>query len=170
MLSIYANLSTARKLIIAFGVMLLVTAGFGAVTYNKVTEIQRSVGWTQHTSEVITGFEEMFAAMLSQEAGVRGYLVAGTQPFLEPYTIGLRDYTEAFERVKGLMADNPVQSARLQEFNRVAHQWNVQVGDREILLMGKPETREAARGLLSLGIGKAFFASMRQKRAEILKA
>jgi methyl-accepting chemotaxis protein len=73
-------------------------------------------------------------------------------------------------RPVGITSDNPAQQARLDELDRSAQSWHSDVAEREIALMGKPETREQARAIEAGGAGKAAMDSIRAKATEIKKA
>jgi methyl-accepting chemotaxis protein len=149
--------------------LIVITLGVSATVYSRLSFIQTSNGWTQHTYQVLETIREVAAGMVDQETGMRGYLISEDEQFLAPYKTGLQHYEQAFARVKQLTADNPQQQARLDELNRFAQTWRREVADKEIALMAKPETRQEARRLETSGAGKTSMDSLRRKAAEIEK-
>ena len=109
------------------------------------------------------------AALVDQETGVRGYLISGDDKFLAPYRTGQQAYAIAFNKIRTLTADNAAQQARLAEVDRLAQTWRTTVSEKQIALMGKPDTREQARAMESSGAGKASMDGIRAKIAEIDK-
>jgi CHASE3 domain sensor protein len=105
--------------------------------------------------------------MVDQETGVRGYLISGEEKFLEPYHMGSNAYTAAIQKLKERTLDNPAQQSRVDELNELATKWRSGIGEREIALMAKPETREDARALESSMAGKAAMDRIRAKVNEI---
>ncbi|WP_372394373.1 CHASE3 domain-containing protein [Azospirillum sp. HJ39] len=164
-----ANLSIAKKIGGAFVSLVAVSMTVSFFSYSKLSFIERSNDWTTHTYEVLEEVSKIMASMVDQETGVRGYLVAGEDKFLEPYRAGQRAYAEAFAKAKQRTADNPVQQARLAEVDRFAQMWRTTVAEKEIALMAKPESREQARALEASGAGKASMDGLRAKIAEIDK-
>ncbi len=169
MFSYFLNLSTLKKLAAAFGAMVFVSAGAGLLIYQKVAVIEQTVGWTEHTFEVIATVNRVVASMVDQETGVRGYLVSGDQVFLDPTKAGRIVYADSMARARSLTADNAAQQTRLNELDQFARAWRESVADREIALMGRTETREQARALESSGVGKASMDGLRAKVGEIIK-
>lgn len=164
------DLRIANKLILAFSSIIVIVAGIGAAIYVELGFLERSNGWTNHTYQVLETADAVAASMVNQETGVRGYLLSGDTHFLEPYQKGRAAYDDALARIRQLTSDNPAQQARLDELNRSAQAWRNDVAEREIALMGKPETREQARAIEAGGAGKASVDAIRAKVGEIEKA
>jgi methyl-accepting chemotaxis protein len=163
----FANISIARKLMVAFAAVIAVMAVTSYMVYEKLVFIQQSAGWKTHTHVVLETLDSAMAAMVNQETGVRGYLVSGDEQFLEPYRKGREAYDAAFRQVKELTSDNPAQQARLDSMNQVATSWRGEVAEKEIALMAKPDTREQARAMESSGAGKKSMDGTRAKITEI---
>ncbi len=49
--------------------------------------------WNDHTYRVMSLADRAMAAMVDQETGLRGFLVAGDDKFLEPYRGGFDAFT-----------------------------------------------------------------------------
>ncbi len=155
------NLKIWAKLALAFGPILLVTAISGLMTNSSLSFIEKSVGWTEHTHEVLENLDALTASMVDQETGLRGYLVSGDEDFLAPYHDGLENFEKHFAKVKSLTSDNPAQQARLDRLHKAAGTWQKDVAEREIALMSDPATQDEARRLEASGIGKASMDSVR---------
>lgn len=162
-----SDLSISKKLTGAFAALVAISMIVAFFSYSKLSFIETSNDWTVHTYEVLEEVSRIQASMVDQETGVRGYLVAGDERFLEPYRTGQRAYAEAFAKAKQLTADNAAQQARFAEVDRLAQTWRTTVAEQEIALMAKAETREQARTLEASGAGKASMDGLRAKIAEI---
>ncbi|MGA9013001.1 MAG: CHASE3 domain-containing protein [Acetobacteraceae bacterium] len=166
----FADLPIARKLMVAFAAVIMISAASSFMVYEKIGFIQQSAGWTEHTYVVLENLDTALAAMVDQETGLRGYLLSGDDKFLDPYHKGGETYTAAFQKVKDLTSDNPVQQERLLAMNQFAQGWRTDVAGKEIALMAKPETREQARAMEAAGAGKTSMDGIRAKVAEVAGA
>ena len=166
----FTDLPIARKLMVAFAAVIMISAASSFMVYEKIGFIQQSAGWTEHTYVVLENLDTALAAMVDQETGLRGYLLSGDDKFLDPYHKGGETYTAAFQKVKDLTSDNPVQQERLLAMNQFAQGWRTDVAGKEIALMAKPETREQARAMEASGAGKTSMDGIRAKVAEVAGA
>jgi len=169
-MSFFSNLKIGRKLAVSFATLVLLTAVVSAVIYSQVAFIQKSIGWTTHTYTVLDQIDAMVGAMVNQETGVRGYLVSGDTGFLDPYKNGRVQFDKAFAEVQSLTSDNATQQARLDAIAGLARTWQTDVAEKEIALMGVPETQDAARKLEASGAGKTSMDGLRAKAGEMEKA
>jgi methyl-accepting chemotaxis protein len=160
------KLSIGRKLGLAFATLILVTTVVGAAIWSKTSFVQASAGWSTHTHRVLAGAGEMMAAMVDQETGLRAFLLAGEDRFLEPYRNGGAAFREAYALVRRLTADNATQQQRLTEIERLAQSWRNDHAEQAIALMRDPARREQARAKEINGDGKAAMDSIRRLMAE----
>jgi len=168
-MSFFSNLKIGRKLAASFAVLVLLSAVVSGIIYSQVAFVQKSIGWTTHTYEVLDGLDTIVAAMVNQETGVRGYLVSGDTGFLDPYNNGKVQFEKAFADVKQMTHDNAAQQARLEEIAKLAHTWQNDVAAKEISLMGAG-SQDEARKLEASGAGKASMDGLRAKAGEMEKA
>ena len=123
-----SSMTVAKRLMLAFGVVILVfmaVAGTSLVSGSRLAEADK---WNQHTYKVLSTADRMLQSMVNMETGARGYLVAGDEAFLAPWTQGQKDFQKAWEEAKALTSDNAAQQKRLEsirqkenEFAAVAH-------------------------------------------------
>jgi signal transduction histidine kinase len=164
--SAFANLPISRKLMAAFAGVLAVILVSGAIIYDRLRVIELAKNARVHTTDILETLQQALDAMVDQETGVRGYLIAGEEKFLEPYHRGSDAYSAAIQKAKDLMRDNPTQKSRLDELNELAKNWQG-IAEREIALMAKPAAREDARAVESLTAGKTAMDLVRAKVDEI---
>jgi len=164
--SAFANLPISRKLMAAFAAVLAVILVSSAIVYDRLRVIELAKNARVHTTDILETLQQAMDAMVDQETGVRGYLIAGDEKFLEPYREGSNAYTAAIQKAKDLTRDNPAQQSRLDELNELTKNWRG-IAEREIALMAKPETREEARGIESSSSGKTAMDLIRAKVDEI---
>jgi signal transduction histidine kinase len=66
---------------------------------------------------------QLYAALLNEETGLRGYLLSGQRPFLQPYAAGLADERAQLRALRPLLADLPGARADLASAMRHAEHW-----------------------------------------------
>jgi signal transduction histidine kinase len=151
----------------AFAAVVGIILVSSAILYDRLRVIELAKNARIHTTDVLETLQDIMDAMVDQETGVRGYLIAGDEKFLEPHHKGIDAYTAALQKAKELTRDNPAQQSRLDELNELAKNWR-EIAEREIALMAKPETSAAARGLEGSTVGgKATMDLVRAKVDEI---
>ncbi|KAA5611048.1 HAMP domain-containing protein [Rhodovastum atsumiense] len=151
----------------SFGAIIGIVLLANIMTYQQLSTIQESIGWTLHTQDVLRQAERIQASMTDQETGVRGYLVSADRRFLEPTESGRTAYATGYAQIRQLTADNPAQQQRLQEMNRLVEIWQRDIAEREITLMSRAETQDEARRLEASAAGKAAMDGIRAKLNEI---
>ena len=169
-MSFFANLKISKKLAAAFAGLIIVMLAVTATIYGRLSFIQMSAGWTEHTYMVLENLQAVMESMVDQETGVRGYLVSGDQQFLAPYKSGQNEFEKSFARVKELTSDNSTQQQRLSQIRGFVQRWHDDVVEKEIALMGKPETRADAAKLEASGAGKTSMDGIRGVIGEMDKA
>ncbi len=125
------------KIFISVGVPLLVALIIGLIGITNINSIVESNKWVSHTYKVISAANEIKAHAIDMETGMRGYLLAGKEDFLEPYKKG---GNTAFENIKNLQAtvsDNPRQVLRLNEMKSILTRWITNVAKPNIDLRKK---------------------------------
>jgi CHASE3 domain sensor protein len=121
--SAFANLPISRKLMAAFAAVVVVIIATSAIVYDRLRVIELAKNARVHTTDILETLQQAMDAMVDQETGVRGYLIAGDERFLEPYREGSNAYTAAIQKVKDLTRDDPAQQRRLDELNELAKNW-----------------------------------------------
>ena len=66
---------------------------------------------------------QLYAALLNQETGLRGYLLSGNQAFLKPYNTGLASQQAQVSRLGPLLASMPPAKADLGQILAYAGSW-----------------------------------------------
>jgi CHASE3 domain sensor protein len=164
--SAFANLPISRKLMAAFTAVVALILASSTIVYDRLRVIELAKNSRVHTTDILETLQQAMDALVDQETGVRGYLIAGDEKFLDPYRNGSNAFTAAIQKAKDLTRDNPTQQSRLDELNELAKNWRA-IAEREIALMAKPETREDARALESSTAGKTAMDLIRVKVDEI---
>jgi CHASE3 domain sensor protein len=93
------------------GAVLILLAVVGFQSTAKLIEDNR---WVQHTHEVRSTLAGVLSLLKDAETGVRGYVIAGDETFLEPYRAAAGAVEADVQRVKTLTADNRAQQQRVE--------------------------------------------------------
>ena len=111
------------KLSLGFAVPMVAMAIITIVVYFSVNGMREASGWVDHTYRVIAEGKALTSAMIDQETGLRGFMVAGKDEFLEPYVAGQQNFTQTITALKKTVSDNPPQVRRLEGIEEQAKAW-----------------------------------------------
>jgi methyl-accepting chemotaxis protein len=161
------DMSFGRKLLATFALLMGLAAAVGGTVWYESGQVEQGTRWTAHTYKVIADVENVANGAVNQETGLRAFLLAGEDRFLEPYRTGAERARAALAEAKRLTADNPAQQRRLEELGRLVETWRSAHADPAIAQMRDPATREAARQAEISGRGKAGMDAIRAAVAEI---
>jgi methyl-accepting chemotaxis protein len=117
-----------------------------------------------HTHKVIEEALKIEAAAVDMETGMRGYLLAGDESFLEPYVHGGQIFTRTLEQLKITVSDNPQQVARLAEIKTIVDSWKQSIAKPTIELrrqIGNSKTMDDIADLVGKAEGKVYFDTFR---------
>src|SRR5690242_21750936 len=103
---------------LALAVGIVASYGLSSV---QDTNIRRSVGWVEHTHEVIKAIDDILDDAVDVETGQRGFLETGEASYLSPYWHGLASIQGHLARARELAKDNLGQQERLQILGALLH-------------------------------------------------
>jgi methyl-accepting chemotaxis protein len=132
-------------------------------TYNKT--ISETSTWVEHTSKVIGAAKKIEAAGADMETGMRGYLLAGKEAFLEPYNNGGKTFSELIASLSQTVNDNPAQVTLLGEIRGNINAWKKDVTEPAITLRrdvaSGTKTMDDIAALVGQAQGKTYFDRFR---------
>lgn len=123
-------------------------------------EVSAAIEWVEHTYQVILEARKIQAAAIDMETGMRGYLLAGKEEFLEPYNRGAADSRTLLTQLKVKVSDNPAQVQLLTDTARVLNDWNSLVAEPQIALrreIGHAKTMDDMADLVGNDDEKMYF-------------
>lgn len=85
----------------------------GIVSYRTLAHLDESIGWVDHTNDVIKVILSVDEDLVNAETGMRGFVITGEESYLEPYNLGLAHLREHLDHLREVTSDNPVQQKRL---------------------------------------------------------
>jgi PAS domain S-box-containing protein len=98
---------------VSISVLALLLTAVIVLTYKTARRVVDSGRWVAHTHEVIGELESVISGLRSEESGVRYFMITGRKDFIGPCREAAQATGESLTRLKVLLADNPVQMARL---------------------------------------------------------
>jgi methyl-accepting chemotaxis protein len=120
--------------------------------------------WITHTYEVILKATRVLEMAINMETGMRGYLLAGKDDFLQPYTSGSKQFYELAADLERTVSDNPAQVTRIAEAEELIRNWQKDVVEPTIELrrkIGDSRTMDDMADLVGEARGKQYFDKFR---------
>lgn len=155
-----ANLKTHTKILIGTCSPILLLLLLGAVSLFGIHSLSKSNVWVDHTHNVLRKAAEIMGSAVDMETGMRGYLLAGDDAFLEPYEQGRRASFQQIEQLQQTVSDNPPQVQRLEKAKGILGEWQEQVVEPMIALrrqIGDAESMNDIARQIGKAEGKVFF-------------
>ena len=163
------NLSFQNRILFGFGTILFVMVLVAVVVFVGVRSLGKSFEWVDHTHRVLDKASQVTAAAVDMETGMRGFLLAGKDEFLEPYNSGKTRFYDLIDELKVTVSDNPAQVELLSEIDSIISSWD------EVIVQNQIETRRGVgfsldmddvAALVGEARGKAYFDNFRVKIQE----
>ena len=140
----------------------------GYKSSTSMNELTKSSKWVDHTHSVIEKAMKIEGSAVNMETGMRGYLLAGKEEFLEPYSLGRQSFNKQIADLKKTVSDNPDQKKLLDEISSNISKWQKNVTEPMIKLrrsIGDAKTMDDMADEVGKKAGKKFFDSFRKKMA-----
>ncbi len=135
----------------------------GAETVKTLGENSK---WVAHTHDVMGHARDILAAAVDMETGMRGFLLAGKEQFLDPYNEGQDRFEKLVAETMVLVGDNPAQRALLDGIAKSCEQWRVEVAEPAVKLrrvVGNGNTMDDVAALVGEEKGKKYFDRLRRQ-------
>ena len=135
-----------------------------SISYYGISKLNHANFWVDHTHKVVRKAEGILAAAVDMETGMRGFMLAGQDEFLEPYNGGKERFYKLIGELKNTVSDNPPQVARLGEVEKTINEWQEKVTNPAISFrreVGNNKTMDDVATLISKALGKKYFDKFR---------
>lgn len=166
------NLRLKTKVLLSSCTPLILFIILGSLSMASLNSLVRSSQWVEHTHNVIETAMMIEAAAVNMETGMRGYLLAGKNEFLEPYTRGEQRFHDLIESLQKTVADNPEQVELLGDVAGTIDQWKDNVTTPIIALRGEigdTQTMNDLAKLVGEAKGKVYFDKFRGQIATFIE-
>lgn len=160
------------KLIVIAGIPVLFMVCLGFVAITNINKIVETNNWVAHTANVLAKSASIVNHAVDMETGMRGYLLAGKESFLEPYKAGEQAAYAAIKDLRKTVSDNPTQMQRLDEVRDILQEWQKEVTEPMIALrrqIGDAETMNDMAALVGQAKGKKYFDAFRSQIATFIE-
>lgn len=135
-----------------------------AISYYGISKLNNANFWVDHTHKVVKKADGILAAAVDMETGMRGFMLAGKDEFLEPYNGGRDRFYELVGELKNTVSDNPPQVARLGEVEKAITEWQEKITEPAIAFrreVGSSKTMDNVADLIGQALGKKYFDKFR---------
>ena len=109
----FHRLQLATRLSLVFGTIITIFVAAVVVALFNTARLAETERWNTHTHKVLNLAQDNLGAMVNMETGARGFMLAGSDGFLGPWTEGQASFEQSWKAAKALTADNAEQQKRL---------------------------------------------------------
>jgi len=172
----FGDLKTKTKILIGICaplVLLVILGGVAVYSINGLVKTSSDLEKSQITVEKAGQIE---TSALNMETGMRGYLLAGRESFLEPYNKGTIETYRLIEELKQNEEQDVNETDQLERLNKaetVLREWQKNVTEPSIALrrkIGDAPTMNDMAKLVGQAKGKVFFEKFRKQINEFIAA
>ncbi len=160
----WKKLSLKMKILSGSIVTLLMLIILSFMFIQNISTMGRTTKWLNHTNIVIGESMKIVSAAVDMETGVRGFLLAGKDEFLEPYNNGKKDFDKFVSDLKVTVNDNPKQVKLLDEAENMIKDWQEKVTEPTIKMrreIGTAKSMNHMAKLVGEAKGKKYFDKFR---------
>lgn len=148
-----------QLLVAAFLVLFALDGALAAANLRQLDRAERHLARVVLPATEAT--EGLRTALVDQETGLRGYVITGQRPFLEPYEEGRAREAELVARLRRLLADD-ASRADLEELEGAVARWRAEAAVPEIAARERGD-EAAAEAIVSSGVGRVRFDEVRAR-------
>ena len=166
MMMLLKNAPIKLKIALGTGIPLLLLICLSLIAVNSSQNQEESNHMVDHTHNVIQQAMRVEGSAVDMETGMRGYLLAGKEGFLEPYIEGKRRFSRLVSELKTTVSDNPAQVQRLSDIEKNINDWLSNVTEPAIQLrrqIGDAKTMDDMSDLVGEAKGKVYFDKFREQ-------
>ncbi|WP_022940890.1 CHASE3 domain-containing protein [Psychromonas hadalis] len=160
----FSNLKFKTKLLSGYALILSLMIVITMVVFFSVKSLVDNFYWVNHTHQVLDQASKIEAAGGDMETGMRGYLLAGKESFLEPYHNGAKSFNALLNKLSDTVSDNPIQVQLLKEVAITIEQWQNNITEPAIALrtkIGNAKSMNDMATIIKQAKGKQYFDKFR---------
>jgi methyl-accepting chemotaxis protein len=119
------NLKVARKLLVAFAILVLAVAGAGALVWSSLTTIRQAAALNDHSYAYIGAIDETLMTLIEQQNAARGFVASLDPTFAKQYDKLQGVYDQHFQDLRnGVESD--AEKARLDALTKTVEIFRVE--------------------------------------------
>jgi len=160
-----------RKTITIAAIPVLLMTTVSVNTWVNLGDMVETTNWVNHTHEVLEESERVLISAIDMETGLRGFLLAGQEEFLEPYFSGENRVYEQLNKLQTKVSDNPPQVDLLKEAESILLEWQSIIAQPAISLrreIGDALTMNDMAAEVKKSVGKTYFDAFRREISEFI--
>ena len=138
--------------------------GAEAAVILNLGSMEEDKEWVSHTYDAIVQANVVLSSAVDMQTGMRGYLLAGQEEFLEPFNEGVQKFKKTIDELADIVSYNPAQVLLLREARFLIGEWQASVSDPRILLrrqVGSAANMTDTAVQIARAEGKAYFDQLR---------
>jgi methyl-accepting chemotaxis protein len=147
------------KLLIGFVLGPVILAIIGWIVYGSTQSLVEALNQRDHTYQVLQQSEAIGKLLVDAETGQRGFLITGTDSYLDPYRNATSSLNGKITQLAELTADNPRQQARLQTLRDLVRQKLDELA--QTITLRNEKGFDAALAVVQTGVGKKVMDDVR---------
>jgi signal transduction histidine kinase/CheY-like chemotaxis protein/CHASE3 domain sensor protein len=161
MTNAFASDQQSFSRILRRNISLPLIAGFitSAAFIGLILYLLSVMSWVEHSERVIGTANEVSKLAVDMETGMRGYVLTGKEPTLEPYQISKPRFLVEMKSLRADIEDNPAQTDRLDRIQALFDQWDQYAQS----LIEARRNNGDYQTLLDQGSGRAQFRQIREE-------
>jgi methyl-accepting chemotaxis protein len=148
-----------RKIAAGFALAFLLLLVVGTVAYRSIAILTENDAVVVHTGAVVARIAMLVSTLKDAETGQRGFVITGSDPFLEPYNAALRDLPAIIADVRTLTADNPIQQRRIAQAEPLIAAKLAEL--KQTIAMRRTQGFEPSERVVAAGTGKRYMDDLR---------
>lgn len=160
----FNHLHFKTKLLSSYGLILILMLFISVVVFMSVKSLVSNFSWVKHTYVVLQKASNIEASAVDMETGMRGFLLAGKEEFLDPYKKGKKSFYLQIDKLSKTVSDNPAQVKLLRETKSNIDDWLNLVVSKNIELrreVGNTKTMDEIADEIGQAKGKVYFDKFR---------
>jgi methyl-accepting chemotaxis protein len=155
-----------QQLAVGFALPILLIISLGSFSYRTSRQQIETARWVAHTHEVIAKITNLLSSLKDAETGQRGFIITGSEVFLEPHRGAVRVLGHEIEALRALTRDNAQQQARLTVLQPLIEG---RLGAlEEPITVRRRDGFEAAAKVVTAGEGKRTMDEIRRITGEMI--
>lgn len=170
--SFLANVPFKQKLLASYAVILSLMIIIALVVFFGLRSLLGDFNWVNHTHNVLSKASQLEAAAVDMETGMRGYLLAGREEFLEPYRNGQRSFKSLQKDLSNTVSDNPAQVQLMSEILTTINNWQHNITEPSIALrrsIGDSKSMNDMSTVVKRAEGKTYFDKFRAQMSQFIE-
>jgi len=153
------------KTLLGFALAVTAVVVIASLSYQSLQTTVASSKSLRQSIEVLAQLNSVLSTLKDAETGQRGYLLTGSESYLEPYSTAKNALPEELAALRELFAKRPEQARRLESLQSVATQKMDELG--QTVDLRRAGQVDAALTILRTGRGKSLMDRIRSVVAEM---